>query len=56
MLQKIKEVIQNFIDAHIVGDFDATNYDPKCFDCNRGSCIEPMVCEIITENWDKKEE
>ena len=29
-------------------------YDDECFECNRGSCIEPQVCHIITEGCNEE--
>jgi hypothetical protein len=43
--------VKKFIKNHIVDSFD-NHYDPRCFDCNRGSCIEPQVCHIITEKFE----
>ena len=55
MLQRIKESVKTFIENHIVDDHDKY-HDPRCFDCNRGSCIEPMVCGVITETFTDEEE
>jgi len=52
--ENYKPKIKSFIKKHIV-DFHDNHHDPRCFDCNRGSCIEPVVCHVILENCEEKE-
>jgi hypothetical protein len=47
--------IKKFISNHLVAEFPS-QYHPQCFDCNRGNCIEPDVCEIIVKNCEESEE
>lgn len=49
MLQSLKEKIVTFVNTHIVSDFDATDHDPLCFDCNDGNeqCVQYPNCRHI---------